>query len=359
MNTNLRKQKHLAHHQPTHMMAGLGRSRGVSLIEMMIAMTLGLILLAGVGYAYLGSRQTYRLQDAVARMQESARYAFELLGADIRMAGFNGCSTTTTANTINNPGAWYSNLFDQPLTGYESGISTFPVTVLRGDAVAILRANNANEYIVASHNAPAAQFQLTANAPFEAGDILVVTDCTHTAVFQNTNTTGGNTVVHNTGTGTPGNCTKSLGNPVPSPCAALGTPYTFGVGSRILKLSGNLYFIGTNAAGEPALFRQRLTQSGGTATTVAEEMVESVEDLQVTYGEDTNSDQAVDRYVTANNVTDWSRVLSVKVSLLMRTTENNVTTIQQPYTYNGATTTPSDHRLRKVFTTTITVRNRL
>ena len=67
--------------------------RGFTLVEMMIAMTLGLIVLAGVGWVYFGTMRTYRTHDGLSRMQEGARYAFELISHDLRMAGVAGCST--------------------------------------------------------------------------------------------------------------------------------------------------------------------------------------------------------------------------------------------------------------------------
>ncbi|WP_413436834.1 PilW family protein [Sulfuriferula sp. GW1] len=358
--------------------------RGFTLIEMMISLTLGMILIVGVGYAYVGSRQTYRLQDNLARMQEGARYAFETMAFDIRMAGLTGCKASTTANVLNPSATWYADLFNQPLTGYEGGVSTFPTdisaSVLTGDALAVLRADNSKEYIVANHNPASAQFDLTAVSDLQAGEILTVTDCHHAAVFQMSGpaATGTANVVHNTGAVvTPGNCTKGLGSPVL--CTALGTSYTFPPNSRIMRLSGDLYYIGTNPAGEPALFRQRLTQAGGVTTTTAEELVEDVQDMQITYGVDTTpaatgnvddpGDGAVDEYVTADQVTvdapgttnakKWARVLSVRISLLMRTSDDNITTAPQTYTFNGVTTAPADRRLRKVFTTTIAIRNRL
>ncbi len=355
--------------------------RGISLVELLISITLGLVLIAAIGHVFLGGRVGYRTMDAMSRLQENARFAFETLAYDLRMAGFAGCSHSTEANVLNNTTDWDKNLFGQPLIGYEQGVSTFPTDfsadVLRGDAVTVLRADNAREYLVSSHNPSAAQFQLSANHDLKQGEILVATDCSHAAIFQMTNVNNNNTiatVVHNTGGGVlPGNCTKGLGNPVV--CTALGTAYTFGAGSRVLRLSAVTYYIRSNAAGEPALYRQKLGHSGGnaaTAATAAEELAEGVEDMQILYGVDTSAtaDQAVDTYVTADQVTAvapgasnaerWQRVLSARVSLLMATRQGeSITTQPQTYTYNGTTATPNDRLLRKVFTTTVAIRNRL
>lgn len=60
---------------------------GFSLIELMISITLGLIVLIAIGTIYTGSRQTYRVQEDNARLQEAGRYALEVIGRSIRQAG--------------------------------------------------------------------------------------------------------------------------------------------------------------------------------------------------------------------------------------------------------------------------------
>nr|WP_221047162.1 PilW family protein [Methylogaea oryzae] len=333
----------------------------------MIAMTLGMMLVAVIGYAFMGARQTFRTMDTLSRMQENARFVFEGIAYDLRMAGSTGCSSATQANVLNNPGDWDKNLFGQPLIGYEESGGAYPTgvsgSVLRGDALTVLRAASP-EYIVASHNPNAAQLQLTANHDIQQGEILVITDCSHAAVFQMTNVNNNgtiSTVVHNTGAATsPGNCTKGLGSPVPAPCTANGTAYTFPPGSRILRLSAVTYYVRNNDFNEPSLYREKLAAAGGNASDAPEEMVEGVEDMQITYGEDTTADHSVDDYVTADAVGNWANVLSVRISLLMVSRQGeNITSAPQTYTYNGATVTPADRLMRKVFTSTITLRNRL
>lgn len=353
-------------------------NKGFTLIELMISLTIGMMIIITIGYVYVGASRTFRALEASSRIQENARYAIDRIGFDLRMAGYTGCSSSTVANVLNDPSAWENNLFDQPLVGYEYGVSTYPDgvvgNVLRGDALSVLRADNAEEYIVDSHNPNSAQFQLMDTHDLDQGEILVVTDCSHAAVFQMTNVNNNDTIKtvnHNTGTGEPGNCTKGFGLPVD--CSDTnGVAYTFPQGSRLHRLSAATYYIRTNAANEPALYRQKLGVDAGDSALVAEEMVEGVEDMQITYGVDTTptADNAVDTYVTADQVTttapasteeeDWKRVLSIRISLLLVSKDGEVnTTKAQTYTFNGTTVTPSDRRMRKVFTSTIAVRNRL
>ncbi|MFZ3040933.1 MAG: PilW family protein [Thiobacillus sp.] len=81
------------------------RQEGLTLVEIMIALTLGLIVLLAIGSIYIGSRQTYRVQEDNARLQEAGRYALEVVGRSIRQAGsdtemtFNPVAVTTTCGT--------------------------------------------------------------------------------------------------------------------------------------------------------------------------------------------------------------------------------------------------------------------
>lgn len=79
--------------------------------------------------------------------------------------------------------------------------------------------------------------------------------------------------------------------------------------------------------------------------------------MQVEYGEDLNGDWTADIYRSADLVTNWQSVVSVRISLLMQTTENNIASQPQPYTFNGTTVTPTDRRLRQAFTTVVALRN--
>lgn len=63
--------------------------RGMSLVEVMIAMVISLVVLTGIIELFMGSRDTYRLQSGMSRMQENARFASELLTREISTAGYD------------------------------------------------------------------------------------------------------------------------------------------------------------------------------------------------------------------------------------------------------------------------------
>ena len=128
--------------------------------------------------------------------------------------------------------------------------------------------------------------------------------------------------------------------------------------AEILKLETHVYYIGrqnNDPNNPPALFRKRLRQG----VLVSEELVDSVESMQVSYGEDTDNDTAVDIYGKADMVTDWSRVATLRVGLLVRTPHNVDTELDRAtYVFDGATLGPfNDNRQRRVFTSTVSLRN--
>lgn len=353
----------------TSFAAGLiSRQRGLSLVELMIALALSMILVLAVGEVYVASRQTYRTQDALSRLQENARYAVETMSYDMRMAGQVGCSfdTTKDVNVLNT--AAFGDLFGESLKGFEKGGSAaapFTASLAMGDAVQLFRASE-SPYLVKDHDQAASTFNFASTTDIVKDDILVVTDCSHAAVFQASGpATAGTTVVHAAGGTSPGNCSAKLG-PKPSdsdPCTATMDYVTpsgpgFPPGSRILRVMSKLYYIASNPAGEPALYRQTISKG----LMVTEEIVEGVEDMQIQYGVDTSADKSADNYVDAGGVADWSQVVSMRVSLLMRTAENNVVTEPQTYKFPASATsgtTATDRRIRQVFTSTIGTRSRL
>lgn len=336
------------------------RSLGLSLVELMIAMTLGLVVLLAVGQVYLSSSRTFRTQEALSRLQESARYALETLSYDIRMAGQVGCGFDKTQSVNVLDDISYGDFFGAPVRGFADGgaiPSPFTAVPLKGDAIRVIRADEENESIVKEHKEPSAVIEFSEDVKILKDDILLITDCQTAAVFQASGpTTLGDKVVHNSGSGTPGNCTKSLGpKPIATGACDTAIDKKFPEGSKVYKMLNNLYYIAANPAGEPALYRQGLVKGAP----VTEELVEGVEDFRVNYGLDTNGDKAVDSTVGTATVANWDQVQTVQVSLLMRS-DNNAVDGPQTYTFNGATTTPAstDRRIRKVFNATIAVRSR-
>jgi type IV pilus assembly protein PilW len=87
-------------------------SRGFGLIELMIAMTLGLLVVAGTLQIFISAKSTYQSQSSAAGIQEDARYLLSKMVQEIRMVGMFGCLATVTDRSTN---ADFQARFDSPI----------------------------------------------------------------------------------------------------------------------------------------------------------------------------------------------------------------------------------------------------
>lgn len=316
--------------------------RGFSLVELMVAITLGFIVVGAVGYLYLGSRQTFRSTDAMSRIQENARYALQTMAHDVRMAGYVGCGNlqAMTVTTIANPPV-PALTPAIAITGLDSGAGAASfggIARPAGDAISVMGAFGGGVNLAGNLIPSNANVQVQGNPfGFQQNDVLVVTNCTNADIFKVTNNPGSSgTVTLASGNG------SNTGNRVG----------TYGPDAFVMKMEQYTYFIGTNPSGGRSLYRTSLSE--GTV-----ELADNVWDMQVQYGYDSTGDvDTADIYYSAGNVPDWTRVVSARISLLM-VSQDNVLSAPQTYNFNGASVTATDRRMYQVFTTTVGVRNRL
>jgi len=335
---------------------------GVSLIELMIAMVLGLILLGGVYNLYFSSRQSSLTQQAVGNVQETLRFGFEYLSYDVRMAGYMGCANIREMNPqiVANPPVPSLGLGGS-LVGFDGGTGwTNPTSIVRvagTDVISISRAapNGGVSISCSSPDPTQSQLFLDSNPyGFAAGQLLVVTDCTRSDVFRATavSSSGGKiNIAHASSSNT-----QPVGSACPPGSGKLPTEckvgsYTCTAGARISTMESFTYFIGLNPSGNPSLYRVNTTA----ATIAPEELVENVYDLQFRYGLDTVDDTSfvADSYSAAP--TNWAQVVSAEVAISARSTEDNAVPDLATYLYNGANV--SDRRYRQTQTTLVGLRN--
>jgi type IV pilus assembly protein PilW len=297
----------------------------------MVALVLGLLLTTGVIGVFLFNREGYRQNENLARLQESARYAFEVMGRDLREAGGIGCgSNLPTANVLNNAAAnWWSN-WGNGARGYEGNDNTFPKAFGAGaadrasgtDAVVVYSGTFRKGLAITDHNPSSAQFKVNTTAHgFEDGDILMACDYKQAAIFQVTNANSSNvTIVHNTGSSVnPGNCSKGLG--YPTVCTTNGTPHKFENGGFLSTLSATAWYVGYNGRGGRSLYHIRQVNNSGNMDTTAEEIAEGVTDLQIQYLERDAAGTLATSYVDASSVTDWSRVVAARLTFTLQSLE--------------------------------------
>ena len=309
--------------------------RGFRLVELMIAITLGSLVVAGVGYLYLGSRQSFRNTENMARMQESARYALDTMARDIRMAGSLGCtSLVEAAPTLGAPIP--ATLVPPPtnvnaVVGGDVGIDPPGVpggARVAGDAISVWGAQ-ASSVTLASLTAGANPYA------YKVNDILAVVTCRPAADAPPVGTLRS----------APADLTTLPGAPA----------------DEVMEFDRFAYYIANNPANIRSLYRASINDGGGA------ELVEGVEDMQIMYGVDTTAvpDRVADVYQTAAAVADWTRVVSARISLLMASPDNNLTPSAQTYridTDDDGTpdaVVAGDRRIYQTFSTTVGIRNRL
>ncbi|MCX7107342.1 MAG: PilW family protein [Methylococcales bacterium] len=205
---------------------------GLSLIEIMIALLIGVFLLGGILQIFIGSKQTYKMQENLSRLQENGRFALDFLGKDLRSAGYRECLTYIVPTSITGTN--------------DTGLNTSDTVIIKMSR---------------------------------------------------------------------GLCGANV-------------------------LSTITYSIQMGAGGQPALFKKINSDA-------VQEVIEGIENMQIFYGADTNVDGTPNYYVPAGTVgLSMAQVVSIRITLTVRTIDVNLTTT-------------GDGRIRRNFTSTIALRNRL
>lgn len=336
--------------------AASGRTRGITLIELMIAMLLGLVITGGAMSLMLANRQSYRTNEALSQVEESARTAFELLARDIRQAGVTGCDNSgRIANVLKaSPSNWWEEWFG--MKGYESTQTDPAVSIGTGTAERVAGTDSiqvqglqGTGLTVETHDPVSANFKINAaTTDFTDFDILVVCDIDHAAIFQVTNYSSSNvTVVHNTGNTTPGpdNCSKGLGYPTDCSTTA-GNVYAFEPNSQVARFAAADWYVGNNGRpddGGRSLWRKSI---GKGASNLTEEMVAGVTNMQISYRTDGGNS-----FVNADDasITDWTKVNALMIRLTVDSADKQVST----------NTSVNSGRLQRSYSQLITLRNRV
>ncbi|RCW66472.1 type IV pilus assembly protein PilW [Marinobacter nauticus] len=326
-------------------------AEGFTLVELMIALLLGSLVIAGVGSVFLANQNAYRTNVALGEVQESARTSFEFLARELRSAGANPCGTVSVASVLNAGGD--SMLYSSgPVEGWEDAttVNELPdsgtgVPVAGGDAVRLSSVRDAGLQLE-SGTGPRANVKLeNPTKAIKADDILMLCDVNKATIFQVTGYNSSNkTVGHNTGTSSPGNQTKCLNHPVPQPNSATGSDCTNFKPSSYLAVPTNyIWYVGENDAGGRSLYRYGRGQE---ATSSTAEMVRGVWEMNITYHE-----QGDDGYVDADDVSAWESVDAVRLELTVRS---------GGFGPGGARGAGTDNQpLERAFTTTVALRNQL
>jgi type IV pilus assembly protein PilW len=367
--------------------------KGLSLIELMIAMTLGLVIMLGAIGIFLSTARGFQLQEGYARLQENARVAVQMIGHEVRMAGFNGCPRSNRFNNnLNNAGTlWWSPLGSQnnaipyaAIVGIEDNevhpsipSGGAPGNRVQGTDALLLMRSGQQQWRVESH-APASARIAFAGGPAQAqaGSLWLVCNMEITTLFQMTGPNNGivNHIVHNTGSSqTPGNCTKDLDRSCPiTPPAPPASNYDLDDAppTYLMSFEPTLYYIGVSrsCAGQAgcnrrSLFRALLQASAGAGTFLQEEILEGIYDMELSYaltqipgiiGPAVAWQEAADI-----DAADWPQVNAVSFRLLAATSIRNSASDTQSFNFNGQNLTLPDRMIGQEVAFVVGLRNYL
>ena len=312
-------------------MSNSQQQRGVTLVEMMIAMVISLILMAGVYQTYLGSKQAYRTQDGLSRLQENARFAVDQISRDLRMANNFGCvpgpvnqfgeqvifdrvgdtafnyDPNNTARTGIAAGANTdgSDTLTIRSVGNSDGLTSWPVAAVAGTDVTLLGGT----------------------LP-EVGDNVVISSCLEAEISQVAAVNTTTRIVTLSG--------------------ITGTEYD--TGTMVYPVQRIAYTVATGAGGQQALFRQ-------IGTDATQELAEGLQSINFLYRETGNA-----AFTTSDAVGDWNNIEAVRVNLVFSTPRDNIAVDNQTYRVVSddgtaiTTQTAADRRLYRMMSVLVDVR---
>lgn len=309
-------------------------SRGFSIVEAMVAMLLSLVLIGGLIETYIHSKQGYLLQKNINELQEQGRYSLNLISEDLRRAGFfNGnagieaiggtappVTVELTCNTSNN--SW-GRMTKQSIFGLNDTNVPFNST---GNCIPDA-SYSGSDILVVRYASPVPVTETDMNLVANANRLYLRTSLFQGRLFK------GQDQASNTITDIPQRVSELFA-------------YAYYIGNSTQQCSG---------APIPALFRIKLDADGRPAQ---EEVARGIERLQVQYG--VGDDGAVTQYFDADNVTDWDKVVAVRIWLLTRSSCPGGGGYKHSGTYTMgdlAAYSPTDGYYRRLYSATVKLRN--
>ncbi len=300
--------------------------KGFSLAELMVAMLLSLLLMAGVIQIFSSTKSAALAQEGNSRLQENARFSLSRLSEDIGAAGYLGCLDSDApvrpfVNDLTDKALGSSSDFSSSIFGTDNAGTG------GSDTISIRRAGSGGGIRLAQPmDSPTADIELdntsAGYSTLQQFDLLVVGDCATASVFMITNdpATSGGTIQHVAGvTATSGpnngqsNASGDLQNYFGSETSSVAGATLVGTSTYELCAStsgnGTSLFLNGNNCGN---------------ATQANELVEGVQDMQILYGMDIDGTPGVEQYLRADQIGagQWNSIASVRMTLVFDTVRN-------------------------------------
>ncbi len=297
------------------------RQRGFSLPELMVAVTIGLVILAGMATLFVSNSKTQAEVEKSNRQVENGRFGIQLLSGDLRNAGFLGEFDPTVLAT---PAA-----MPNPCTAtLASLVAALPLHVQGYDNVSATTlsclpdAKPGTDVIVVRHTATCLAGAANCDAADNEGPYFQASLCYNGSELNSGNTAS----FYSLGIQSGGldrhkkDCTETAGS---------------GTLASYRRLLTHIYYVANDdkpGDGVPTLKRAELSATGADLAVASSSQVNGIENMQLEYGIDTSADGVADIYAavpdTANGCAlvlcaaeNWRNVVSVKVHLLARNLE--------------------------------------
>jgi type IV pilus assembly protein PilW len=331
---------------------------GFSMVELMVALVIGVVLTSGVISVFITSKNTYNLNNAVGQVQEEGRFALSTLQPLIAQAGFTGCAhvpydqLNDYKNMIATGDSDPVYMTQYPIYGYEykntgiggsytdttgqtpavaasasewspalstelfNKISTAAAPVVKNSDILIIHEGQANPAAVIKDNTPAGATTsslswlsyVTNNAPgMAAGSLAIASDCSNLAgyfvtAFQITSMTSGS-INHVMGSGSPGNVSSNTNfNPPDKNTGIIPVwPNPISSGGEITPELTFVFYIGKSSVDQgTSLYEVQMSPATGGTLGTPLELVPGVENMQLLYGVDTNGGNVPDIFETGD-----------------------------------------------------------
>jgi len=288
---------------------------------------------------YVDASRMYRFNEGLARVQENGRFALEFIRRDARVAGFWGCNSNAKPNPgIKEASDAYIDV-DRYITGTEGGDDD-------ADSITFRSATGSGTLVTSDMSGTDGTITVDSASALATDTAALISDCENGDLFQ---ITGISETALAHAAGASANISPNLNK-------------AYAAGARVYEARETTFSIQEDpSSGVPTLYREVIGEG-------AQPLVEGIQNMQILYGEDTDADAdgTANRYVAFGaSGLDIDRIVSIRISVLVRSINNNLTTEPSPYMYPPwvnppIPTTPDedDKYLRKIFTTTVTLRNK-
>lgn len=366
------------------------RQSGAMMIELMTSMLIGTLMLSGALTVMLSSSSTYKTKNALADMDERGRLALELIAQDIRRSGYKGCGNNQTQQIVRtftpdiesttDSESWvapeygirgweYSgtglnanlDLYNLKETGFSSSAWLSSSTKDKGFVSDMLRHSDVIELwpvqpaYMDITSATSSQLDVSYTTPgftslisTNPNQLLLVSDCMRNLLVMYDFESGSADIDTSTNN-TSAKQLSSISN------------------GQAVILKGVLYYLRIPTESyrtRPGLYRKEIEidkDEKNFEHADAQEIIPNILNLQFLYGEAESDNVSANRYVTADQVSDWRNVVSVRIYLLVETQDANASPDQFDFTFHGRTYSPensADKRIRREYSKTVSLRNR-